>query len=171
MAERPWEIKIHTHPLSLVEDPDRIRGVQRGELIHRALCYLDQWQGEEAIERAILRAFAFHGVDRGRWDIAKDFLGPLLAALSLAEARPWFAPGVKNLREAEVMDAHGELLRIDRLIIGGRKLQVIDFKVGRREQGHRDQVALYQGIVEAIFRLPTEGYLLYIDEPAVVAVP
>jgi hypothetical protein len=43
--------------------------------------------------------------------------------------------------------------------------------VGRREQGHRDQVALYQGIVEAIFRLPTEGYLLYIDEPAVVAVP
>jgi hypothetical protein len=171
MTERPREIKIHTHPLSLVQDPDRVRWAQRGELIHSALFFLDHGVGREDIERAILRAFAFHGIDRVRWDIEKDFLGPLLAALSLAEVRPWFARGVRNLREAEVMDAQGELLRIDRLIIGEKALQVIDFKVARREEGHRAQVAIYQGIVEAIFNRPVEGYLLYIDEPAVVAVP
>ena len=49
-------------------------------------------------------------------------------------------------------------------------MQVIDFKVGNREEGHRVQVELYQRLVEAIFDWPTQGYLLYIDEPAVVAV-
>jgi len=171
MAERPREIKIHTHPLSLVQDPERVRLAQRGELIHRALFFLEYCSGREDIERAILRAFALHGIDRERWDIEKDFLGPLWAALSLPEVRPWFERGVKSLREVEVIDAQGELHRIDRLIISGDALEVIDFKVARREQGHRDQVDLYQGLAEAVFRRPAKGYLLYIDEPAVVAVP
>jgi len=171
MAERPLEIKIHTHPLALVQDPDRVRGAQRGELMHSALFFLDHGVGREDIEQAILRAFAFHGIEQVRWDMEKDFLGPLWAALSLPEVRPWFARGVRNLREAEVMDAQGELLRIDRLIIDEEALTVIDFKVARREQGHWTQVALYQGLVEAIFHRPAKGYLLYVDEPAVVAVP
>jgi predicted Ser/Thr protein kinase len=78
---------------------------------------------------------------------------------------------VRSLREAEVIDAQGELHRIDRLIIGEDALAVIDFKVARREEGHREQVGLYQRIAEAVFHLPVKGYLLYIDEPAVVALP
>jgi ATP-dependent exoDNAse (exonuclease V) beta subunit len=171
MAERPFEIKIQSHPLSLVQDAERVRLAQRGEICHRALSLLDHSTGRGAIEQAILRAFALEGGDQARWDIEKEFLGPLQAALSLAEVRPWFAPGVKNLREAEVIDAHGELLRIDRIIIAEDRLQVIDFKVAQRSEGHRAQVGLYRRLAEAVFRLPAEGYLLYIDEPAVVAVP
>ena len=171
MAERPFEIKIHTHPLTLVQDPERVRLAQRGEIIHRALFFLDHYTGREDIKQALLRAFAFEGVDQARWAIERDFLNPLWAALSLAEVRPWFAQGIKNLREAEVIDAQGELHRIDRLIIEENELQVIDFKVARREEGHREQVAIYQRIAEAVFRLPAQGYLLYIDEPAVVALP
>jgi len=165
------EIKIHTHSLSLVQDPERIQAVQRGELIHRALFFLDYCGGREDVERAILQAFALHACDRARWDIARDYLGPLWAALSLPQVRPWFHKGVRNLREAEVMDAQGELHRIDRLIIGEGVVDVIDFKVGRREEGHQLQVQLYQRLVEAMFQCPCRGYLLYIDEPAVVAVP
>jgi hypothetical protein len=165
------EIKIHTHSLSLVQDPERIRSVQRGELIHRALSFLDHCAGREDVERAILQAFALQGIEGARWDIEKDYLAPLWAALSLPQVRPWFERGVRNLREAEVMDAQGELHRIDRLIIGEGVVEVIDFKVGRREEGHRAQVELYQGMAEAVFQCPSRGYLLYIDEPAVAAVP
>ena len=171
MAERPFEIKIHTHPLTLVQDPERVRLAQRGEIIHRALFFLDHYTGREDIKQALLRAFALEGVDQARWDIERAFLNPLWAALSLPEVRPWFARGIKNLREAEVIDAQGELHRIDRLIIGEDALAVIDFKVARREEGHREQVGLYQRIAEAVFHLPAKGYLLYIDEPAVVALP
>lgn len=169
MTERAFEIKIHTHSLSLVQEPERVRLAQRGEIIHRALSLLDHCTGREDVEQALLRAFALEGVNQARWDIESDYLGPLWAALSLPEVRPWFALGVKSLREAEVIDAEGELHRIDRLIIGRDALEVIDFKVARREEGHRAQVGLYQRIAEAVFHLPAKGYLLYVDEPAVVA--
>jgi len=171
MAERPFEIKIHTHPLTLVQDPERVRLAQRGEIIHRALFFLDYCIDKDDIKQALLRAFALEGVDQARWDIERAFLSPLWLALSLPEVRPWFARGIKNLREAEVIDAQGELHRIDRLVIGEDALAVIDFKVARREEGHRTQVGLYQRIAEAVFHLPAQGYLLYIDEPAVVALP
>jgi ATP-dependent helicase/nuclease subunit A len=171
MTERAFEIKIHTHALSLVQEPERVRLAQRGEIIHRALSLLEHCNSRGDMARAILRAFALEGVDQTRWDMEREFLGPLWAALSLPEVSPWFARGVRSLREAEVIDAEGELHRIDRLIIGEDALQVIDFKVARREEGHRQQVGLYQRLAEAVFHLPVKGYLLYIDEPAVVAVP
>ena len=170
MSLRHPEIKIHTHPLSLVQDANRLRSVQRGELIHLALFFLDQCSGRKDIERAILQAFALFGSDRDRWDIEKEYLRPLVAALSLPEARPWFARGVKSLREVEVVDVQGELHRIDRLVIGDTVHEVIDFKVGGREEGHRAQVELYQRLVEAVFHRVTKGYILYVDEPAVVAI-
>ncbi len=171
MTARPPEIKIHTHHISLVEDPERIRSAHRGELIHLALYFLDHFTGRKGIERAVLQALSLQGGDWGRWELEKDYLRPIFRALSLPQARPWFEEGDPNLREIEVVDARGELHRIDRLVIGEETLDVIDYKVGHREEGHLAQVALYKGLVEAIFRRPTRGYLLYIDEPAVVAVP
>jgi ATP-dependent exoDNAse (exonuclease V) beta subunit len=171
MAERAFEIRIHTHSLSLVQEPERVRLAKRGEIIHRALALLDHCSSREDMEQAMLKAFALEGVAQARWDIEKDFLDPLWAALSLTEVRPWFARGVRSLREVEVMDAEGELLRIDRLIIGTDVLEVIDFKMAMRTEGHRAQVEVYRRLVEAVFHLPAKGYLLYVDEPAVVALP
>jgi hypothetical protein len=170
MSLSPPEIKIHTHPLSLLQDPDRLRSVQRGELIHLALFFLDHCTGREDIERAIQRAFASLGFDRARWDLEKEYLRPLMTALFLPEVRPWFARGVRSLRETEVIDAEGELHRIDRLVIGDTLLEVIDFKMGGREEDHRTQVDLYQRLVKAVFHQATKGWILYVDEPAVVAV-
>ena len=170
MKPRTPEIKIHTHPLSLVQEPDRLRSIQRGELIHRALFFLEHCSGKDDIERAILQAFASLGFDRARWDIEKEYLNPLVTALSLTDVRRWFERGVKSLREVEVIDAQGELHRIDRLVIGDTVHEVVDFKMGKREEGHRDQVELYQRLVETVFQRSTKGWLLYIDEPTVVAV-
>ena len=170
MSSRLPEIQIHAHPLSLVQDEDRLRSIQRGELIHLALFFLDHCSGREDIERAILQAFSLHGSDRDRWDIEKEYLSPLTAALSLPEVKPWFKPGVTSLREAEVIDVQGGLHRIDRLVFGNTVHEVIDFKVGGREEGYQAQVELYQRLVEAVFHQATKGYILYVDEPAVVVV-
>jgi hypothetical protein len=171
MSARPPDLKIHTHPLSLVQDPDRVRAVQRGELIHLSLLMLDHYSARADIEQAVLQAFALRGVDHERWDIGRDYLNPLEAALSLPQVRPWFAQGAMNLREVEVMDIQGAVHRIDRLIIGDdNMLEVIDFKVGNREEEHWTQVSLYLKLVTAVFGRPLHGYLLYIDEPAVVQV-
>jgi hypothetical protein len=171
MTMRAPKVRIRMHHISLVQDVDRVRSAHRGELIHLALSFLDHFSGIEDIERAVLQAFSLQGRDTGRWKIEGDFVSPLFRALSLREVKPWFEKGVTNVREVEVVDSRGELHRIDRVIIGKEVVEVIDFKVGRREEDHLAQVALYKGFVEDMFRRPTLGYLLYIDEPTVVAVP
>jgi ATP-dependent exoDNAse (exonuclease V) beta subunit len=171
MSPRPPEIKIRNHAVSLIQYRDRVSSSQRGELIHQALFFLDHCSGREDVERAVQQAFSFHGIDRQRQAIEQDYLIPLMNALSLPQVRLWFAPGIRNLREVEIVDAQGEVHRIDRLIIRDDTLELVDFKVGNREGGYRTQVELYKKLVEAIFARPTQGYLLYIDEPAVVGVP
>jgi hypothetical protein len=170
MSPRPPEIMIRNHAVSFAQGSERIGSAMRGELIHQAIFFLDHCSGRADVERAVLQAFSRHGVDRQRWDLEQDYVQPLINALSLPQVRPWFAAGVMNLREVEVVDAQGEVLRIDRLVIGEGVLEVIDFKVGKREGGHQVQVKTYQRLVEAIFQRPAQVYLLYIDEPAVVAV-
>jgi hypothetical protein len=171
MSPRPPEIKIRTHAVPLVHDPDRVNSVLRGELIHHALFFLDHFSRRGDVELAVQRAFSFQGVERQHWILEQDFITPLMNTLALPQVRQWFAQGIVNLREVDVVDAQGEVHRIDRLIIGADSLELIDFKVGNRENGHRVQVELYKRLVEAVFSRPTRGYLLYIDEPAVVAVP
>jgi hypothetical protein len=171
MTMRVPKIRIRMHPISLVQDLDRVSSAHRGELTHLALSFLDHFSGIEDIERAVLQAFSLQGRDMARWNREKDFVQPLFRALSLREVRPWFEKGITNLREVEVVDSRGELHRIDRVVIGEDALELIDFKVGRREKDHPAQVALYKGFVEDMFRRPVLGYLLYIDEPSLVAVP
>ena len=171
MTMRIPRVRIRTHEISLVQDLERASSAHRGELIHLALSFLDHFSRVEDVERAVLQAFSLQGRDTGRWEIEGDFVSPLFRALSLSEVRPWFEKGVMNLREVDVVDARGELHRIDRVVIGEEILEVIDFKVGRREEDHPAQVALYKGLVRDMFQRPTLGYLLYIDEPSLVAVP
>jgi hypothetical protein len=171
MTMRVPKVRIRMHHISLVQDVDRVSSAHRGELIHLALSFLDHFSGVEDIERAVRQAFSLQERDMGRWNIEKDFVSPLFRALSLPEVTPWFEKGVTNLREVEVVDSSGELHRMDRVVIGKEVVEVIDFKVGRREEDHPAQVALYKKFVEDMFRRPIRGYLLYIDEPAVVAVP
>jgi hypothetical protein len=165
------KLRIRTHHISLVQDPDRVSSAHRGDLIHLALSFLDYFSGVEDVERVVRQAFSLQGRDTGRWKIEEDYVKPLFRALSLPRVRPWFEKGVTNVREVEVVDPKGELHRIDRVVMSEEFVEVIDFKVGRREKDHPAQVDLYKGFVEGLFRKPALGYLLYIDEPSLVAVP
>ena len=170
MTAKAAHIAVYTHPVSLLEDPDRIRAAHRGEVMHLVLYFLERVTDQSDIRRAVDRAFALQGSTTTGWDLERDFVTPLEQARWLPEVRPWFAEDTTNLREADVVDAKGELYRMDRLVIGNDAIDIIEFKVGHREEGHRSQVRLYQELVAAVFRKPARGHLLYIDEPAVVKV-
>ena len=171
MSLKSPQIRIQHHPVSLFQDEERISAALRGELIHRAFSLLNYVTNRGDVERAVQQAFSLYQVDTTRWNIEEECCVPMVRALTLPQVQAWFAPGVVNRREMEIVDAQGEVLRIDRLVIGTDVLEVIDFKVGKRETGHGEQVVLYRGLVQAIFQRTTRGYILYIDEPAVVAIP
>lgn len=168
MSERRMHIKVRTHQISLGEGGEWLR---RGEVIHRALYFLEDCTSRGDVKQAVRKGLAAEGVVQGGWDIEEDLIDPIWSAVSLEGAKGWFAPGTQNLREVEVVDAEGGVHRIDRLVIREGRVEVIDFKIGRREGRHREQVFLYTGLVSEVFGLPARGYLLYIDEPAVVPIP
>ncbi|MFZ1947011.1 MAG: PD-(D/E)XK nuclease family protein [bacterium] len=183
MSARNPNLAIRRHPLALLEEPERIRATRRGEIVHHALDALGGPGGprqagapagrpsEQEIERAVTQAFAILDLDRAGWDIEQDFTRPIARAFGLPQFSGWFDPSARSLREAEILDADGRVLRPDRVIIGSDRIEVVDFKAGRREDDHREQVATYVALLEAIFEgRPVEGYLVYIDEPAVVKV-
>jgi hypothetical protein len=123
------------------------------------------------IERAVLRAFAFLSEDPAGWKIDADFVRPLKKGLALPEVRAWFSGGVAMLRESEIMDVEGEVHRPDLVVVREGLVEIIDFKVGNREEGHIEQVRAYMELLKAIFGgAAIKGFLLYLDEPAVVEV-
>jgi len=179
MSRKTPNISIHSHSLELIAEPERIRAARRGEVMHQALGALGRPAGaqprpgidEAQIERAVFAAFAILDLDPAGWKIADDFVRPLAKAFALPQFKVWFEGGAASLREAEIVDAVGEVHRPDRVVLGQDKVEVVDFKVGKREEGHHDQVRAYVDLLQAVFaKLKVTGYLVYLDEPAVVEV-
>jgi hypothetical protein len=180
---------IH-HALGLLGSPERLRrespnraaaepgrtsageveGALEGKVESKAEGRIESGM-EGRIEAAVIEAFAALNLDPGSWDIRQDFVRPLVKVLQLAEFRAWFEPGAASLSEAEILDAAGAVYRPDRVVIGAGRVEAIDFKVGRREDAHREQVRTYIGLLAEVFAgMPVAGYLVYIDEPAIVEV-
>lgn len=171
MAKRHPSISIRSHPISLGEESERKRAAERGEVIHHALGSLSAPATGEEIERAVISALALLDLDQGSWKLEQDFVGPLKRALELPEFKRWFAKGVVRLIEAEIMDPAGEVVRPDRIVVSETSVDVIDFKVGFREEAHREQISKYVELVRTIFAgSQVTGYLAYIDEPAIAEI-
>jgi hypothetical protein len=200
MSRRVPNLGIHRHALSLLEEPERIRMARRGELMHQAIRFLDSAGGaaggaggaaaasdraangstasttsgafvDAAIEQAVLRAFAFLGENPDNWKLPADFVRPLAKALKLPEVRAWFAGGLTRLQESDILDVDGQVYRPDLVVVREGAAEIVDFKVGKREEGHAGQVRTYRELVGVIFKSSeVRTFLLYIDEPAVVEV-
>jgi ATP-dependent exoDNAse (exonuclease V) beta subunit len=170
MSRRVPNLGIHRHALSLLEEPERIRMARRGELMHQAIRFLDAATGT-AIEQAVLRAFAFLGENPDNWKLPADFARPLVKALKLPQVRAWFAGGLTRLQESDILDVDGQVYRPDLIVVREGGIEIVDFKVGKREENHAGQVRTYRELVRAIFKgSEVKTFLLYIDEPAVVEV-
>jgi len=126
---------------------------------------------ERRAEAAVIRAFAALDLDPGAWNLQEDFVRPLVRVLEIPRVRSWLDPAAAALEEAEILDVDGSVYRPDRIVFREGGIEVVDFKAGRREQSHQEQVGNYVGLLRAIFGNRTvTGHLVYIDEPAVVEV-
>jgi len=169
MSKRNPNIAIHRHSLELLDDTERARAARRGEVVHLALGSLRGPADRAAIERAVARALARLDLDPAEWKIAEHFVAPLAGALALDRMREWFSPSAVSLSEAAIADAKGDVYRPDRVVVSPSAVDVIDFKVGRREDAHRSQVANYVALLAEVFAgRKVTGWLVYVDEPAIV---
>lgn len=169
MRKRHPRIGIRSHPLSLDMEPARLRATERGEVIHHALSSLGAPAAGAEVESTVMDALAILDLDPGDWRIKQDFVDPVKRILDLPEVARWFGKDVSSLTEAEIMDPAGEVVRPDRIVVAGSEVHVIDFKVGLREEAHREQISKYVELLRGIFAgKRVTGFLVYVDEPAIV---
>ena len=89
----------------------------------------------------------------------------LAGRIASVEARGWFAPGARVLREVPVLAPDGREYRPDRVVVhpDGR-VTVVDFKFGEKHDRYKKQVERYAGLFRKMGYGKVEGYLWYLDE-------
>ncbi|MDQ7040392.1 MAG: UvrD-helicase domain-containing protein [Rhodothermus sp.] len=149
---------------AIVPATDRA-AVRLGELCHAALARLKTLADNvsEQVYQAVQAALAGYP----EWEAHRDAAIRLLhQALTHAAVRPFFesVPGRVVHTEWEVLDASGQARRIDRLLIDPDAITVIDFKVGRPESAHADQLRAYVELVQTIWPAqPVRAALVYLQ--------
>lgn len=84
--------------------------------------------------------------------------------LAHPSVEPYFRKNLSVKTEAEILDAEGRISRPDRVIVEDRNATVIDFKTGKREDRHSEQVRHYMNLLSQIGYDRVKGLLIYIGE-------
>lgn len=145
---------------------------RRGELIHGILSFLDfigddiEAQLDRIIKKLALsgaKGLAFEGFSE---DVIKK---SLMDFLEVKEIRGYFLQSSDRVikREQEFSDSNGNLFRMDRVIIDGDVITVVDFKTGREKDGedkYAEQIRNYMNILREIYPdKRVEGIIAYVD--------
>lgn len=81
----------------------------------------------------------------------------------------WFAPGVRILNEAEILQADGVFLRPDRVVFYDGRIEVIDYKFGNVERkSYIRQVSRYVDKIKSMGYADVHGYIWYVELEKIV---
>lgn len=154
----------------------RLYAIRRGELVHGALARI-KWLPESESEIASAIKAAVQDEIRARnWfefsDEISNIVEQVTYALLDSGAIRWFRREGNDMAfaEYEIVDRTGRAHRIDRLVIRGGNVEVIEFKTGEEyTHEHLTQVITYLRLVRALFpNKNVTGHIFYIDESHII---
>jgi ATP-dependent helicase/nuclease subunit A len=123
--------------------PAGLLATELGHALHRALELLPAG-ADEATALAALHAYALDDAQR------RTALARARAVLALEALRPAFEPASPSASEFEIVDADGEVRRIDRIARVGDEAWIVDYKWSvdaERRPAYREQLAGYRALV------------------------
>ena len=72
-------------------------------------------------------------------------------------------PKYQTKNAVELLNALGETVRPDKLLIDGDKAVVIDFKTVENEKSHVSQMLKYKRVLDELGFIKVEAFILYTD--------
>jgi ATP-dependent exoDNAse (exonuclease V) beta subunit len=140
---------------------------QRGEFIHRVLYFIDDLGEsiESELERMIRRVNNELNTNYPVLDMKKR----LLEFLNLEEIRVYFeaTPGRVIKKEQDFSDPAGNLYRMDRVLIDGDRISVIDYKTGTGKEAEKEYVSQIRNYIRILKQVypgkNVEGVIAYVD--------
>ena len=134
-----------------------------GKMVHRLLAQLTHLEDLPEVLAALQAA-----EDMGQAALAQ-LEQQLTALFRHPQVKDWFSNTWEVKNEAAILTPTGQVLRPDRVLLKPGQAVVIDFKTGARHPHHAPQVQAYMALLSAMGHAQVAGYLLYLEEGAVVA--
>lgn len=140
--------------------------VMRGEALHRILSLIGNLHGmdvDEALSRAVREA-SFGAPPDAQ---IKEAAPAVRAILDSPLTRPFFrVEGGEVYTEKEMVDPDGSTGRVDRLVVKGDEVWVVDFKSSAGAgPAHREQIGWYVRMARELYpRHKVRGFLAFMDE-------
>ncbi len=161
-----WKTEDTRHELAYEEK-------KKGEAIHQVLSRIENLtnKSEDEIKTLLTEAIRYTKTLYPEIDQNGLYL-QLMRFMTHEKVRPFFeAKDMQVYTEREFIDSTGQLLRIDRLLIGKDMIQVIDLKTGQRDEGYGRQISRYLSTLKEIYPdKDIKGYILYVDLKEVVEI-
>jgi ATP-dependent exoDNAse (exonuclease V) beta subunit len=141
---------------------------KRGNVVHLALSFItfvkDTGLLEKYSEQAVDKAVNSMGI----LDVENGFKQQCIQLVknALTDLSEYFEVEKidKCFNEKEFISKKGKFLRIDRLVLQGEKLMVIDYKSGKPEESHKLQVREYVKTVKQISnKFKVKGLIYYME--------
>jgi ATP-dependent exoDNAse (exonuclease V) beta subunit len=131
---------------------------QWGNLVHRILAQIATLDDADPV----LEKFESDGI------ITVEEKESILLVIKKFLAHPdvsmYFLPGLSIKTEPEILLPDGKTFRPDRIVFKDSETIVIDFKTGKPEESHQDQVSYYMKLLREMGYSNLRGVLLYINE-------
>ena len=117
----------------------------------------------------------FDGVLYNRPMTREQLKGYINRALADPQVHDWFSPRWRVFNECAILFYDPSKQRVsdrrpDRVIYDGERMIVIDFKTGREQEKHKEQVRSYIALLNDMGYKNMEGYLWYIRHHKIVKV-
>jgi ATP-dependent helicase/nuclease subunit A len=141
-----------------------VGGRQWGQLMHRTLQLMSTIDARHTAVATVLSE---------GWLSPEDApeLTKVLEALLASEAGSiCFDPTWHARTEAELLDASGQLRRVDRVLFKDGIVRVIEFKTGTHRPEHHAQLKSYASLIGQIGHTQVEAYLIYLEPIALLSV-
>lgn len=151
-----WSGKLKVRKTGKAYYDDEVeRSRNEGILLHQMLSEIIHYQDTKDVMDRYERGMQITQEDRVQYEslINRLWNDPMV--------KGWFDGNGEVKTEVVVLPKDGEVKRMDRVVIDGKKATVIDFKSGKPKSEDNRQLKAYTQLLEEM-GYETEGYLLYL---------
>ncbi|MFN8142806.1 MAG: UvrD-helicase domain-containing protein [Bacteroidia bacterium] len=163
-----WQGKISVSSkakdLSELTEDKQLRKINYGILIHAILSKIQRVQDLEKV----VQSFVYEGLIS---DKEKPLvIGQIQEVLSISQIADFFDARWETKTERELILPDGRLLRPDRVIYDSTQTKIIDFKTGKKQKSHEDQVSQYAEVLKSMGFPEVKKFLVYLSTKEVIEV-
>lgn len=160
----------HSNPVQLLPELGRgLEGVlpskifseadeqQKGKALHRVFENLSSSITRTELARMMTAVSGFSAEEIAQW------CATLLRMVQDTALQPHFGAGGRVRNEAWLQDAGGAFFRVDRLIERDGIVHILDYKTGKTDEKHKEQIDRYRRILERAGMSVAHATLVYLS--------